>query len=137
MAKENIYLESKPRYEVLDVLIKGTTREPMRYEVRLIIKNPGGSPLASYVPGNYNGSIMELQPGDFTVERHIRLPKYIADGNYFIDLHLHEPYRQNFFEASDCQMLHVEGFFDPYARPITLPCEGFLGLESASNSNGL
>ena len=24
MAKENIYLESKPRYEVLDVLIKGT-----------------------------------------------------------------------------------------------------------------
>ena len=119
--------------EVLDVLIKGATKEPIRCEVRLIIKNPGGSPLASYVPGNYNGSILELQPGDFTILRHIQLPKYMGDGNFFIDLHLHEPYNQNFFEAQDCQMLHIEGFFDPYARPITLPYEGFLGLETASN----
>ena len=121
--------------EVLDVLIKGATKEPIRCEVRLIIKNPGGSPLASYVPGNYNGSILELQPGDFTILRHIQLPKYMGDGNFFIDLHLHEPYNQNFFEAQDCQMLHIEGFFDPYARPITLPYEGFLGLETAPNTD--
>ena len=121
--------------KVLDVLIKGTTQEPIRCEVRLIIKNPGGSPLASYVPGNYNGSFVDLQPGDFTLLRHIRLPKYIADGNYFVDLHFYEPYRQIYFEASDCQMLHIEGFFDPYTRPITLPYEGFLGLETASNTD--
>ena len=122
--------------EVLDVFIKGKTKEPMRCEVRLVIKNPGGSPLASYVPGNYNGSILELQPGDFTIVRHIRLPKYMADGNYLIDLFLHEiPYHQIFFEASDCQMLHIEGFFDPYARPITLHYSGFLGLEDVSNTD--
>ena len=116
--------------EVLDVLIKGTTQEPMRCEVRLIIKNPSGSPLAAYAPGNYNGSILELQPGDFSIERHIRLPKYMADGNFFVDLYLYEPYRQDFIEAIDCQMLHIEGFYDPYARPITLGSEGFLGMES-------
>ena len=120
---------------VLDVLIKGTTQEPMRCEVRLIIKNPGGSPLAAYAPGNYNGSIVDLQPGDFTISRHIRLPKYMADGNFFVDLYLYEPYRQNFFEAIDCQMLHIEGFYDPYTRPITLPSEGFLGLESKNSDD--
>ena len=122
--------------KTMDVLIKGTTKEPIRCEVRLVIKNPGGSPLASYVPGNYNGSILELQPGDFTVERHIQLPKYIADGNYLIDLFLHEiPFHQTFFEAKDCLMLHVEGFFDPYAHPITLQYSGFLGLEDALNAD--
>ena len=59
----------------------------------------------------------------------------MADGNFFVDLYLYEPYRQNFIEASDCQILHIEGFYDPYTRPITLPSEGFLGLESKNSDD--
>lgn len=116
--------------EVLDVLIKGTTEEPMRCDLRMIIKNPNGTPLAGYVPGSYTGQLYNIQPGEFTIERHIRLPRYMSDGDYLIELYLHEPFRQDFFEAPDCLAMHIEGFYEPYARSLTLSCEGFIGLES-------
>lgn len=116
--------------EVLDVLIKGTTEMPMRCDVRMIIKSPGGTPLAGYVPGSYTGQLYNIQPGEFTIERHIRLPKYMSDGDYLIELYLHEPFRQDFFEAPDCLTMHIEGFYEPYARSLSLSCEGFIGLES-------
>ena len=116
--------------EVLDVLLKGSTEVPMRCDLRMIIKSPGGTPLAGYVPGCYTGQLYNIQPGDFTIERHIRLPKYLADGDYLIDLYLHEPYRQDFFEAPDSQQMHIEGFYEPYAHTLSLSTEGFIGLES-------
>lgn len=115
--------------KVLDVAIKGTTEEPMRCEVRLIIKNLSGTPLANYIPGCYTGKLIDVQPGAFSIERHIQLPKYMADGDYLVDLYLHEPYRQDFFQAKDCMTLHIEGFYDDYAHTLVLPTEGFIGLE--------
>ena len=123
-----------PGQEVLDVLIKGETKEPMRCEVRLIIKKLDGTPMAGFVEGCYTGRLCDIQPGEFTFERHVRLPKYMSNGDYLIDIYLHEPYRQNFFEACNCQTIHVEGFYDQYARPLTLSSEGFIGLESANHS---
>ena len=116
--------------EVLDVLIKGSTTEPMKCEVRMIIKKLDGTPMAGFIEGNYTGRLCDIQPGDFTFERHIRLPKYMADGDYIIDLYLHEPHRQDFFVAQYCQTLHVEGFYDQYASSMRLSTEGFIGLES-------
>lgn len=116
--------------EVLDVLIKGNTTIPMRCEVRMIIKKLDGTPMAGFVEGWYKGRLFDIQPGDFIIERHIRLPKYMADGDYLIDLWLNEPYRQNFFEAKNCQTIHIEGFYDKYARTIRLSIDGFIGLES-------
>ena len=119
-----------PRQEVLDVLIKGTTTEPMRCEVRMIIKKLDGTPMAGFIEGCYTGRLIDVQPGEFTFERHIRLPKYMATGNYLIDLYLHEPHRQDFFQAQDCQTIRIEGFFDQYAHSLRLSTEGFIGLES-------
>ena len=119
-----------PRQEVLDVLIKGTTKEPMKCEVRMIIKKLDGTPLAGFIEGCYTGQLCNIQPGEFTFERHIRLPKYLADGYYIIALYLHEPHVQDFFQAQNCQTLHVEGFYEPYAHPLRLSTEGFIGLES-------
>lgn len=119
-----------PNQERMDVLIKGTTEVPMRCDVRMVIKSTRGTPLAGYVPGCYTGRLYNIQPGEFTIDRHIRLPKYLADGEYLIDLYLHEPYRQDFFEATECQRMHVEGFYEPYSHTLTLSSEGFIGLES-------
>lgn len=116
--------------EVLDVLLRGTTEVPMRCDIRMIIKSPNGTPLAGYVPGCYTGELYNIQPGEFTIERHIRLPRYMSDGDYLIDLYLHEPYRQNFFEAPDCMRMLINGFYDPYAHTLSLSSEGFIGLES-------
>ena len=118
--------------ETLDVLIKGETKEPMKCEIRMIIKKLDGTPMAGFVEGCYTGKLCNIEPGEFVFERHIRLPRYIADGDYLIDIYLHEPYVQNFFVAQNCQMVHIEGFYDQYARTLTLSSEGFIGLESVS-----
>ena len=116
--------------QVLDVFIKGSTIEPMKCDVRLIIKKLDGTPLAGFVEARYTGRLYDIQPGEFTLVRHICLPKYMANGDYLIDLYLHEPRRQDFFEAPDCQTLHVEGFYDQYACSLRLSADGFIGLES-------
>ena len=116
--------------EVLDVQIKGKTQEPMSCDIKLIIKKQDGTPLACFMEGRYKGCLYDIQPGKFTIDRHIRLPKYLAHGVYTIDLSLHEPFRQHFFQAPNCQTILIEGFYDQYAHPIKLSKEGFLGLES-------
>lgn len=116
--------------EVLDVLINGNTNEPMKCDIKLIIKKLDGTPMACFIEGRYKGLLYDIQPGEFTFSRHIRLPKYLADGVYNIDLYLHEPCRQDFFQAPNCQIIHIEGFFDQYAHPISISNDGFIGLES-------
>ena len=119
-----------PGQETLDVLIKGTTQEPMKCEVQLVIRKQDGTPLASFAEGRYKGRLCSIPTGDFTIERHIRLPKYMADGHYLLDLYLTDPAFQNYLLAPSIQTLHVEGFYDPYARRLRLPYDGFIGLES-------
>ena len=116
--------------EVLDVLIKGHTTEPMKCEIKMIIKKLDGTPMASLIEGRYTGKLYDVECGEFTIQKHIRLPKYLADGNYLIDINLHEPYVQNFFYAQNCMTLHIEGFYNQLAKPIVLSTEGFIGLES-------
>lgn len=119
-----------PGQKELDLLIKGYTKEPMNCEIKLIIKKSDETPLASFVEGRYKGVLCDVKPGEFTFERHIRLPKYMANGDYLIDLFLHEPRRQVFLEIRNCQILHIEGFYDQYANSMILSKEGFIGLES-------
>ena len=114
----------------LDVVINGITQEPMKCEVKLILKKKDGTPMASLVEGRYTGRLYEIVPGPFTITKHIRLPKYMADGKYTVDLWLHQPTVQDFFEAMNCTTISIEGFYDQYALPMYLSHEGFLGLES-------
>ena len=116
--------------EVLDIQIKGHTTVPIKCEIKMIIKKIDGTPMASLIEGRYTGKLYDIERGEFTVQKHIRLPKYIADGNYLIDINLHEPYVQNFFYAQNCMTLHIEGFYNQFAKPIDLSTEGLIGLES-------
>ena len=72
--------------EVLDVLIKGKTQEPMKCDIKLIIKKLDGTPMACFMEGRYKGHLYDILPGEFAISRHIRLPKYMADGVYTIDM---------------------------------------------------
>jgi lipopolysaccharide transport system ATP-binding protein len=116
--------------EVLDVQIKGQTQEPMKCDLKLVIKKLDGTPMACFMEGRYKGRLYDIQPGEFTIDRHIRLPKYLADGVYTLDISLYEPNRQVFLKTPNCQTIHIEGFYDQYAHPINLSRDGFIGLES-------
>jgi lipopolysaccharide transport system ATP-binding protein len=120
----------KPRQEFLDIVIRGTTQEAMKCEVKFIIKKMDGTPMVALIEGRYTGRLVEVPPGQFEICKHIKLPKYLANGDYLADLYLHQPIIQDFFRAQNCISLHIEGFFDDFATPIVLQSEGFIGLES-------
>ena len=118
------------RQDFLEVAIKGETDNPIKCEIKLIIKKVDGTPLACFIEGRYSDKIINLSPGPFEIVRRIRLPKYIANGDYLIDLDLNQPLTQDFFRARGCMSLHIEGFYDPYCHPLILRRDGFIGLES-------
>ena len=117
--------------DVLDVLIKGTTTEPMRCQVKIVIRKKDNTALASFAEGRYKAQLVTIEPGEFTIERHVALPRYMADGDYTLDLVLNDTGVQCYMIAWGCQNLHVEGFYDQYAHSLRLEKEGFIGLESA------
>lgn len=119
-----------PGQDRLAVVIAGVTEQPMKCEVKLIIRKTDGTPMASLVEGRYKGKLIEIVPGPFSITKNVRLPRYMADGDYILDLDLHQPMVQDFFSARPCARLRIEGFYDQYARPLYLSEEGFLGLES-------
>ena len=118
----------KPRQEFLDIVIRGTTQEAMKCEVKFIIKKMDGTPMAALIEGQYTGKLLDLPTGTFEIIKHVRLPKYLADGEYLVDLMLHQPYIQNFFVAINCLTLNINGFCDAFAHPLRLNEEGFIGL---------
>jgi lipopolysaccharide transport system ATP-binding protein len=120
----------EPRQEFLDIVIRGEAREAMKCEVKLILKKLDGTPMASLIEGRYTGRLISVGPGPFEIRKHVRLPKYIADGDLLVDLYLHQPIIQDFFIARGCALIHIEGFYDEFATPLVLGTEGFLGLES-------
>ena len=118
-----------PRQEVLDVIIRGNTQEEMNCNVRLILKKLDGTPLATFNEALYSSRLLHIPPGPFEIQKHIRLPKYIADGEYLVDLLLYHPSVVDYLKVRNCQHLQVEGFFDPFAHPLDLKIDGFIGLE--------
>lgn len=119
-----------PGQSHLDVEIKGVTKEPIKCEVKLTIRKLDGTPLMTLAEGTYKGSSYDIPQGEFNIQKHICLPRYIADGDYTVDLLLLQTTVQDFFEARNCLSIHIEGFYDQYAHPLNLDKEGFLGLES-------
>ena len=120
-----------PDVPFLDLVIKGVTLEPMKCEVKMILKRTDGIAVAALIEGRYKGCLLDVSPGEFTIYKHIRLPRYMGNGDYLIDLWLHQPLVVDyFFEAPHCINLHIEGFHDQFALPLFLSKEGFLGLES-------
>lgn len=120
----------KQGQEFLEIVIRGRTQQPIKCEVKFVIKKLDGTPLAALVEGRYKGRLIPVPKGDFTITKRILLPRYLADGDYLIDLYLNHPMVQEFFIATNCMTLHIEGFYDPYANSLYLSKEGLIGLES-------
>ena len=120
----------EPKQEYLDIVIRGTTSEAIKCEVKFIIMKLDGTPMAALIEGRYKGELIEISPGQFEIVKHVKLPRYLANGDYIADLYLHQPIIQDYFRAQNCISIHIEGFYDTFATPLVLRSEGFIGLES-------
>ena len=116
--------------EFLTLVVEGETSEPMGTDVMLILKNRDDVPLASLAEGHCCGRIEKIERGTFRIERTIRLPKYLSEGDYIADLYLHHPMVEYQMKAPSCVKLHSEGYRENFGRALRLGEEGFCGLES-------
>ena len=126
----------RPEQTYLDILIHGITSMPIKCEIRFIMKKNDGTPMASMVEGRYKGRYFDVLPGEFIFRKRVRLPRYIADGDYLVDLVLNQPMIQDYFIANNCACIHVEGFYDQFANSLYLAKEGMIGLESDDDFPG-
>ena len=126
----------KPGQRELDLMIHGVTQDPLKCEIKMIIKKMDGTPMASLIEGRNKGYHFDVHPGEFIFRKQISLPKYLANGNYLVDLYFVQPMIQDYFFAPSCLTLHVEGFYDQFGDPLNLSNEGFLGLESVEGFPG-
>ena len=116
--------------EVLTLVIEGETEEPMQTDVMLILKNRDEVPMAALAEGHTLGRMEKIERGHFRIERSIRLPKFLSDGDFVVDLYLHHPMIEYQMQAPSCAKIHSEGYRDNFGRALKLREEGFCGLET-------
>ncbi|MBR1881602.1 MAG: ABC transporter ATP-binding protein [Muribaculaceae bacterium] len=125
----------KSNEEFLDLCITGHTSEPISAEIKLFIKNMSGVSMAGLVEGRYKGISTKFPAGKFQISKKIKIPHFVSNGDYYIDLYLHQPLIQDFFYAPHCADLHFEGNFEGFGKPLIGRTDGFFGLETQSDEN--
>lgn len=116
--------------ELLEVEIEGYTSEPFEYDVILTFKNTSDVALASLAEGHYKGVISHMSIGSFKIKKQIRLPKYLGKGDVVVDLVMHHPNVMYLLQCPNCALLHLDGSYDGYGSPLSLPHRGICGFES-------
>lgn len=117
--------------EFLDLVVEGRNTEILPdLDVRLEFRNKAGVPMAALAEGHYRGMTQTFQPGEYRISKRIRLPKYLASGDYVIDVVLHQPNVCLYMQAPSCAMLHIDGGMDEFGQPLILNRDGIIGLES-------
>ena len=116
--------------ELLEVEIEGETSEPFEYDVILTFKTTSDVPLASLAEGHYKGRISHMNVGPFKIKKQIALPKYLGKGDCKVDLVMHHPNVMYLLQCPNCAIFHMEGGYDGFGSPLSLPYRGFCGLES-------
>ena len=115
--------------EVLTLVIEGETGEPMQTDVMLILKNRDEVPMAALAEGHTLGRMEKIERGHFRIERRIRLPKFLSEGDFVVDLNLHHPMVEYQMRAPSCAELHSEGYHNEFGCPLRLSSEGLMSFE--------
>lgn len=117
--------------QYLDLVIEGTTTEELpALDVRLEFRNTLGVIMASLAEGHYRKLTHSFKPGRYSMKKHIKLPEYLATGDYYIDIVLHQPDVCLYMQAFNCATVHIEGNKDLLGDALINSRDGFLGLIS-------
>lgn len=127
------YTEStiESNQEYLDVLFEGTTTEPFKANVQLKFFNMSEVPMATFSEGAYKGVTEDVQIGDFSLHRRIKLPRYMSKGDYVLEFEVNQHSQNSVHRclwAKRCANVHVEGGCEQYGHPLVARWEGFMGL---------
>ncbi len=119
--------------EFLDLVIEGQVSEHLpSLDVRLEFRNKAGVPLMALAEGHYRGKSQTIVPGHYRIEKKIRLPRYLATGDYVVDIVLHQPNVCLYMQAPSCALIHMDGGMDDFGQPLICDRDGIIGLESVN-----
>lgn len=118
------------RQESVKVSICGKTKEILHADLMVRFKTIEDVPVATFAEGHYKGRIEYIKPGPFIIEREIKLPKILSNGDYVIDIILHHPNVEGYMDCIHGVQVHLDGYQSEYGKPLDSKKSGFLGLES-------
>ena len=113
----------------VEIRIEGITSVPVDVAVKVIFKTLSGVPVMCFAEGRCTGVLEHLE-GKFLYSRKISLPRYMAQGDYIIDISMHKPSTMDYFNVRDCAVVHVQSSDCINGRPLKLSKEGAFGLIS-------
>ena len=113
----------------VEIKIEGTTSVPVDVAVKVLFKTLSGVPIMCYAEGRCTGVLEHLE-GNFSYSRNIRLPRYMAQGEYMVDIYMHKPSVMDYFYAKDCAIVHVQGSAEVQGYPLRLSSEGAFSMLS-------
>lgn len=120
----------QPGQNTIHVVIEGTCKESFKTDLMVVFKNHSDVPYATLSEGHVLGKILEINPGSFTIEKTLVLPKILSTGDYLIDINLHQPMIEWQLQCPNCVELHIDGYFEGFGRALSQTAEGFMGLLS-------
>lgn len=116
--------------KTVKLFLSGDTTEELHCEIKLIIRNQSGTPMATFSDGRNKGSLLHFAPGHFEIVKEILLPRYLSCGDYNADVYLHVPQLGWLMQAPEAIRLHIDGSSEEFGQVMKLEWEGFCGLES-------
>ena len=114
----------------LPIDISGTVDKDVLTDVIIIIKNEQDVPLATLAEGHLKGEGLLLRQGHFHINKTLLLPRYLCEGNYYLDIILKQPASEYQMGARLSAFLHAEGNADRFGQPLVASKCGLLGLET-------
>lgn len=115
--------------ETLTIEIYGHTSQAFTGNIKLYFRNSSGVSLAALAESTYKGEILKFSPGEFSICRTIKLPKYMNHGNLTLDLLMYNK-SIHYFRAELLANLEIMGNCDTLGLPLNIGPEGLFGFET-------
>ena len=129
----DITIPSGQRY--VDIEVSGTLAAETKMDLQIQFANMDDVVMATYAEAKYLAKVEKYSIGKFNLNKRIELPKYFASGDYKMSFLLYEPRVQDLIGTQVCCIIHVEGNYALYGRPLLLKTEGVIGLEALHESH--
>lgn len=112
--KNTPYLNIFNGHNSFELCIKGKLKVKSNLTVELNIYDKSDNLVAFYGPGIETGEILSYKKGNFCITERIIFPKRMAAGDYYLSIHLTNPFIQYHFIAEKAIHLKYEGI--PFLR---------------------
>jgi len=119
-----------PGQQFLEISLSGETSMELFAELSFNISSMDGMVVASYDEGHFESKVEKIEVGRFQITRKAKLPKYLFQGNYLVNVFLHQPGVTSYVTIPNGIYMHVTGSAGEFGRVLEARYNGFMGLET-------